>query len=96
MKAKLLSAICLLAIGSVSVAPCRATGTPDAGAVVVDAFLARPVCLAATVVGTAFFIISLPIAAISKSVDASRDALVVKPAKATFTRPLGDFSAISD
>jgi hypothetical protein len=44
------------------------------------------------VVGGAIFVISLPVAAISGSIDSAAHALVVKPARATFVRPLGDFS----
>ena len=96
MKTKLLTAVCVLAIGVVSVTPCRAADKADPGAVVIDVVVARPVCLAVTVFGAAFFVASLPIAAISRSVNRTADALVVKPAKATFTRPLGDFDALSD
>jgi len=94
MKTKLLTAVCLLAIGSIGVAPCHASETHSAGEVAADVIIARPACLAATVIGAALFIVSLPIAAISKSVDTSREVLVVKPAKATFTRPLGDLDAL--
>ncbi len=68
----------------------------DPGAIVVDTVLVRPACLVATIVGSAFFIISLPVAATSKSVHKAAHALVVKPAQATFTRPLGDFDSMTD
>ena len=68
----------------------------DPGAVVVDTVLVRPVCLAATILGSAFFIISLPVAATSRSVRRAAQALVVKPAQATFTRPLGDFDEMTE
>ena len=96
MKTKLSTSLCVLAIVLVSVTPCRAADKADIGAVVGDVVVARPLCLAVTVFGTAFFVASLPIAAITNSVKRSCDALVVKPAKATFTRPLGDFDALSD
>jgi len=71
------------------------SGTPvravDGGLVAADTLIVRPVCLAATVIGSALFIVSLPIAAISKSIKPAAHALVVAPARATFTRPLGDF-----
>jgi hypothetical protein len=60
-------------------------------AIVADVVLARPGCFAATVVGSVFFVVALPFAALSKSVGKTANSLVVKPAKATFTRPLGEF-----
>jgi len=48
------------------------------------------------VVGSAVFVVALPAALFSKSVKKTADALVVKPAKATFTRPLGDMDALTD
>ena len=100
MKTKLSTSLCVLAIVLVSVTPCRAADKSadkaDIGAVVGDVVVARPLCLAVTVFGMAFFVASLPIAAITRSVTRSSEALVAKPAKATFTRPLGDFDALSD
>ena len=69
--------------------------TPGAGAMIADAVLVRPVCFVATVVGTSFFVISLPFSALSKSVHKASHALVVTPARATFTRPLGDLDELS-
>jgi hypothetical protein len=43
------------------------------------------------VAGSALFVVCLPFAALSKSVKSTAHALVVAPAQATFTRPLGDF-----
>jgi hypothetical protein len=65
-------------------------------AVVADAVLVRPACLAATVIGSAFFVVSLPFAALSKSTRSTARALVVKPFNATFTRPLGDLDSIGE
>ena len=96
MRAKLLTSICVLAIG---------LGTATAGSssddsapmyVAADALVVRPVCLAATVIGSAIFVVALPAAALSKSVKKTADALVVKPANATFKRPLGDMEALKD
>jgi hypothetical protein len=64
--------------------------------VAADALVVRPACLVATVVGSAVFLVALPVAAISKSVKKTADALVVKPANATFTRPMGDMDALKD
>jgi len=64
--------------------------------VVADVVIVRPVCLVATIIGSVFFVVSLPIAAISKSVKTTADVLVVNPAKATFTRQMGDLDALMD
>jgi len=37
---------------------------------------------------------TLPLALVSKSVKKTANTLVVKPAQATFTRPLGDMDAL--
>lgn len=59
-----------------------------------DAVIARPCWFVATVIGAGIFIVALPVAAISNSVDKTARTLVVKPAHATFNRPLGDFSSL--
>ena len=66
------------------------------GAVAADALLVRPLCLIATVAGTGLFVATLPIAAISRSVDKSARALVGTPGKHTFVRRLGDLSGLED
>jgi hypothetical protein len=60
-----------------------------AGAMLVDAFLLRPLGFAATVLGTATFLVTLPFSLPTRSADDAAKALVVKPAKYTFARPLG-------
>ncbi len=67
----------------------------DPGAIAVDTLLVRPVCFVATIFGSALFVVSLPVAATSKSIKRAAHALVVTPAQATFTRPLGEFSEMS-
>jgi hypothetical protein len=61
-----------------------------------DALVVRPACFVATAVGSVVFVVALPWAAISKSVKRTANTLVVKPANATFTRPLGDMEALKD
>ncbi len=62
--------------------------------VVGDVVVVRPVCLAVTVFGAGFFVVSLLVAAAAKSVHESADTLVAKAGKATFTRRLGDRKAL--
>ena len=54
-----------------------------------DLVVLRPLGLAATVVGTAFFIVSLPFSALGGNTGEAANKLVVAPAKYTFSRPLG-------
>ena len=66
----------------------------DGSAMMADVVIARPLGLAATAVGSAIFVISLPFALMTKGVGDSAKALVVAPAKITFARPLGDFDSL--
>lgn len=61
-----------------------------AGMMLVDAFLLRPLGIAATIVGTATFLVTLPFSLPTRSADDAAKVLVVKPAQYTFTRPLGE------
>lgn len=64
---------------------------PSAGAMIGDFVLVRPVAIVALVVGSAFFVVTLPFSAIGGNVKAAAKSLVVKPAKYAFIRPLGEF-----
>lgn len=65
-------------------------------AVATDVIVVRPFCFVATVLGSALFLISLPVAAISKSTDQTAEALVKRPARLTFTRPMGELSTMTE
>jgi hypothetical protein len=93
MKTKL---VILLAAISLVLGGTPARADDEGAAIIADAVIARPACLAATVVGSAFFVLILPFSAATKSIRSTADALVVTPAKATFTRPLGDFDSLRD
>ena len=88
--------LCVLAFCFAPTNSTVAQTRPDPAMVVADVVIVRPVCLVATIIGSVFFIVSLPIAAISKSVKTTADVLVVSPARATFTRPMGDLDALMD
>ncbi|BBP62129.1 multidrug transporter [Pseudomonas sp. St316] len=62
---------------------------PPAFAMLGDLLIARPLLLAATVIGTGAFVVSLPFTALGGGVGDAGKALVVDPAKATFVRCLG-------
>jgi hypothetical protein len=65
-------------------------------AVATDVIVVRPLCFVATILGSALFVISAPVAAISGSTSKTADALVGRPARATFTRPMGEMSSLGD
>lgn len=97
MKAKtMISLLCTLGIlfGQVPCASANEQGEPLA--VIADIVVVRPACLVATAVGAGFFLVSLPFAAMSKSVKRTADTLVGKPARATFTRPIGEMDTLGD
>jgi hypothetical protein len=54
-----------------------------------DLVVLRPLGLAATVIGTAFFVVSLPFSILGGNTGEAAKKLMVEPAKYTFTRPLG-------
>lgn len=62
---------------------------PPAFAMISDLLIARPLLLAATVIGAGAFVVSLPFTALGGGVGDAGKALVVDPAKATFVRCLG-------
>jgi len=95
MKAKILTAVCIVTF---TIAATTSARGADEGpvAVAADVLVVRPVCLVATVVGSALFVVALPVALLSKSVKSTANTLVVQPAEATFTRPVGDMDALQD
>jgi predicted Co/Zn/Cd cation transporter (cation efflux family) len=91
MRTKAITIVCAAAIGLATTTPAFASLERDPAVVAADALVMRPLLFASTVAGSAIFLVCLPMAAISKSVKSTAHALVVTPAEATFTRPLGDF-----
>ena len=64
----------------------------DGFIIMMDMVIARPFGLASLVIGSAFFVVTLPFAAMSKSTHKTADTLVGEPFRFTFIRPPGDFS----
>lgn len=58
--------------------------------VIADALLLKPLGLAALVGGSAIFVITLPIAAITKSIHTTSNVLVSRPFTYVFVRPIGE------
>jgi hypothetical protein len=94
MKKRLIAIACAVTIGLLpaSAQPIRAT-TEDIAA---DAVLVRPMCFVATLLGSVCFVVTLPFTAPCHGVQAAHEALVARPAHATFIRELGDLNALSD
>jgi hypothetical protein len=65
---------------------------PSAGAMAIDILAVRPLGLAATLLGTGLFVVSLPFSALGGNVGEAADALVKTPAEFTFARPLGEYA----
>jgi len=64
--------------------------TMTAGGMVADFVLLRPMGIAATALGTAFFIASLPFSCFGGNAKAAFEKLVAEPARFAFKRPLGE------
>jgi hypothetical protein len=92
MKNKFLILTLAVILGMGNFGVCRADDNSIAA--ITDVALVRPGCFLATLLGSVVFVVALPIAATSGSIKSTADTLVVSPAQATFTRPIGDFSTI--
>jgi hypothetical protein len=91
MKSKLLvTVICVLALLLSTCPTAFASQDTDATSLVIDVAVARPFTFALTIVGSALFVVSLPVAIPSGSVHKAAHTLVTAPARDTFKRPLGD------
>jgi hypothetical protein len=88
---KKLTVTMLIAI-SIFMASVPAFGEDQAFDATMDILLVRPASLAATVVGTALFIVSLPFSIPSQSVGSTAKTLIAEPFNYTFTRPIGEFN----
>ncbi len=84
--------LCLVSLPGVGLAQSEAgeNQVPAALAMIGDALVVRPLGIAATLVGLAAFIVSLPFSALGGNVGDAAQTLVVEPAEYTFSRPLGD------
>ena len=61
------------------------------GTMAVDGAVVRPLGIGATVIGTAIWIVTLPFSALGGNAGDAAQALIVRPARFTFQRPLGEF-----
>lgn len=64
---------------------------PDAGAMVADFLIVRPLGLVTLITGFTCFVLSSPFSALGGNIHTAWDKMAVDPAKFTFNRPLGVF-----
>ncbi|UCF92323.1 MAG: hypothetical protein JSW39_29330 [Desulfobacterales bacterium] len=64
---------------------------PSAGSMMFDFVFVRPVGMASVVVGSVFYVVALPFAALGGNADMAGEKLVKEPFNYTFSRPLGEF-----
>lgn len=64
---------------------------PSGGMMVADFIFVRPIGIAATAIGSIFYVVSLPFSLLGENPGEAGDALVKEPAAYTFKRPLGEF-----
>jgi len=90
MSVIIITALLMLAFHSVSVASTQGSSPrPSAGAVASDVLVLRPLGFVGTVLGSAAFVVSLPVTLASHKVDSAERLLVQQPYDYTFERPLG-------
>ena len=64
---------------------------PSGEAMAADAVVVRPLGIVSLVAGFGLFVVSSPFSALGGNAGDAWRAMVVKPAKFTFKRPLGEF-----
>ena len=94
MKSKIMLLLCALTFTFGGINNSRADVDKSID-VVGDVALVRPGCILVTVVGSAIFVVALPFTALSHSTRTTADTLILRPAEAAFTRPVGDFTTLN-
>lgn len=69
--------------------PIYTAESPRAYAMVGDLLIARPLLVAATAIGAAAFVVTLPFTALGGNIEEAADALVAEPGREAFARCLG-------
>jgi len=92
MKKIVMATLVVVTLITASVPALADGGASVAASMIADVIIARPAGFVGTILGSAIFVLALPFAALSRSVEPVAQTLVVDPFKFTFTRPVGDFS----
>lgn len=95
-KKLIVAAVLATSAGQAAAIDPDADQVPSASEVFVDAALVRPLGAITLVTGAAVWLISLPFTLPSGSVGKTTDALLVKPFRHTFKRPVGQFATCDD
>jgi hypothetical protein len=87
----LIIAFFVLVLNSLTFAATQGVGSspPSSGAVVSDILVLRPLGFTGTILGSAAFVVSLPVTLATHKVDKVEKILVEEPFNYTFERPLG-------
>ncbi len=93
MKKIITLCLVLVIVMTASMAFAGSTDKPDQVAVMWDLAL-RPLGVAAMVGGAAIFVINLPLAMITDSVDRTKEIFIKAPYNYTFKRPIGEMETI--
>jgi hypothetical protein len=64
---------------------------PDAVAMMIDVVPVRVLSFCGMVIGTAFFLVTIPVSYFAGSHEEAAEKMIAEPARYTFTRPLGEF-----
>lgn len=65
------------------------------GAILLDFFLLRPLGLAGTAIGSAIYVVTLPVSLPTRSARHVARHMVIAPAQYTFVRPLGEVEGLT-
>jgi hypothetical protein len=87
----MVAALLMTPVGTMAAGPHHKDPQIEAGSMVADALIVRPLGIVAVVGGFGMFIVSAPFSLLGRNAGTAWNALVVYPAKFTFARPLGDF-----
>lgn len=92
----IIAALLLCCSGQTLALDPEADRTPSASEVFIDAALIRPLGVVTLVSGAAVWVISLPFTWPSGSVNKATEALLTKPYRHTFKRPVGQFATCEE
>lgn len=95
-KRLIIAAVLLCCTGQAVALDPEADRVPSASEVFIDAALIRPLGVVTLVSGAAVWLVSLPFTLPSGSVGKATDALLTKPYKHTFKRPVGQFATCEE
>ncbi len=83
-------AILLIAVIALTSSGAFAAMDVDSGSIILDTVALRPIGFASLLVGCALYTVSLPIAALTRSMDSTYRILIKDPFDYTFKRPVGE------